>query len=320
MADFRLEDFTRGRPDLGALRSRILGTDRATRLARLVGTAAAMTSAALIVGLGYWGYGLVMRDVAGVPVIQALTDPARVAPLDPGGELARHTGLAVNTVAAEGTAAAPADRLALAPPPAELGEAALTMSALRPQARALTPVAEAGDAVASDPGAAELVAAAMVMPDTSAPLAEPLNLIAADVPGVARSLRPRLRPLADATAPAILATIGRDAVNAALAEALAPEPPGGAASIDPASLPSGASLAQLGAYDDAAMAAAEWERIEVMFGPLMQDKGRMIQEAGAGGKPFYRLRVAGFADMAEARKFCAALLAGNTSCIATQTP
>ncbi len=39
----------------------------------------------------------------------------RVAPSEPGGELAEHTGLAVNTIPAQGIAEAPADRLVLAP-------------------------------------------------------------------------------------------------------------------------------------------------------------------------------------------------------------
>ena len=60
----------------------------------------ALTSLALIAGLSAWGYQLAVRDVSGVPVIVALEGPMRVAPEDPGGQLAAHQGLAVNAVAA----------------------------------------------------------------------------------------------------------------------------------------------------------------------------------------------------------------------------
>jgi hypothetical protein len=51
---------------------------------------------ALVVGLGVWGYKLAVRDVRGVPVIQAMDGPMRIAPEIPGGEIADHQGLAVN--------------------------------------------------------------------------------------------------------------------------------------------------------------------------------------------------------------------------------
>lgn len=79
---------------------------------QLVGAAVSM---ALIVGLGVWGYRLMVRDVSGVPVIRAMSDTARMVPDDPGGQLAMHQGLAVNSVTADGSAKPPADRLVLAP-------------------------------------------------------------------------------------------------------------------------------------------------------------------------------------------------------------
>lgn len=94
--------------------------------------AGAMVSVALIAGVGVWGYKLMVRDVSGVPVVQALTGPVREAPADPGGMAAENQGLAVNSVAAEGSAAAPADRLMLAPEPVDVTEedAAGTLTAM----------------------------------------------------------------------------------------------------------------------------------------------------------------------------------------------
>ena len=51
------------------------------------------------------------------------------------------------------------------------------------------------------------------------------------------------------------------------------------------------------------------------FGDYMVGKDRVIQEAETGGQPFYRLRAMGFTDLADARRFCAVLVADGTNCI-----
>ncbi|GAB5437085.1 SPOR domain-containing protein [Falsiruegeria mediterranea] len=103
------------------------------QIAALMG---AVASVALVVGVGIWGYKLVSRDVSGVPVVRAIEGPMRVQPASPGGTPADHQGLAVNTVAAQGTAAPPPDRLVLAPKPVSLSEDDTPMGDLEP-----TPVA-----------------------------------------------------------------------------------------------------------------------------------------------------------------------------------
>ncbi|MFT6652193.1 MAG: hypothetical protein ACJAX2_002053, partial [Celeribacter sp.] len=60
----------------------------------------AVVSLALIVGLGVWGYNLMARDVSGVPVIRDMSGNARSVPENPGGQLAMHQGLSVNSVTA----------------------------------------------------------------------------------------------------------------------------------------------------------------------------------------------------------------------------
>jgi hypothetical protein len=96
------------------------GPERSNFIVRLTNLTGAALSLALLAGVGVWGTKMVMRDVSGVPVVRATEGPMREAPADPGGDAAANQGLAVNAVAAEGTAAAPADRLVLAPPPLEL--------------------------------------------------------------------------------------------------------------------------------------------------------------------------------------------------------
>jgi hypothetical protein len=85
------------------------------RLTTLTNVAGAVVSLALVVGIGVWGYKLLVRDVSGIPVVRAVAGDMRVRPNDPGGELAQHQGLSVNVIAAQGTAGRPADELHLAP-------------------------------------------------------------------------------------------------------------------------------------------------------------------------------------------------------------
>jgi len=115
------------------------------RAGALVQFAGAAVSLALIVGVGVWGYKLLVRDVNGIPVVRAMEGPMREAPGNPGGDLGLHTGLSVNEVAAVGEAAPPEDRLVLAPPVVGLSEDDLMVM----------PTAEAGEFLAGDalPGA-----------------------------------------------------------------------------------------------------------------------------------------------------------------------
>ena len=99
-------------------------------IGKAVNVAGALASLVLVVGVGIWGYKLLMRDVSGVPVVRALEGPMREQPKDPGGRPADHQGLAVNAVAARGTAAPPPDRLALAPRPVHLTDEDLPMGEL----------------------------------------------------------------------------------------------------------------------------------------------------------------------------------------------
>ena len=51
----------------------------------------------------------------------------------------------------------------------------------------------------------------------------------------------------------------------------------------------------------------------------MDGKARVIERATSGGRIFYRLRAHGFADLSEARRFCAAFVAENADCIPVTT-
>lgn len=314
---------------------------RAT-IGKAVNVAGALASLALVVGVGVWGYKLMMRDVSGVPVVRALEGPMRVLPEDPGGRPADHQGLAVNAVAAKGTAAAPSDRLALAPRPVRLSDEDAPMAKLdparnRPGVETASVDSEAMAAfrqgqvdalvetLTAEPDAEKAPEERIVQPEPLADSAaqpsatatreepesapEPTNVQAAvlDAPGLRRSPRPLARPARLASADAM----GADVVAAlsAAQDAVA------RVEVEPESVPAGTRLAQLGAFDSAEVARTEWDRLDARFGEYLDGKQRVIQKASSGGRTFYRLRAMGFDDLSDARRFCSALVAENADCI-----
>lgn len=292
---------------------------------RMVTLAGAAASIALVAGLGFWGYKLAVRDVQGVPVIQAIDGPMRITPTDPGGEIVDYQGLAVNNVAAVGAAAPLPDELVLAPRPVELtDEDTSGLAGAMPSGAALA-VAPG----ASQPGAADLALAAAPPKESASPtevaveaaLAEALGLLPEEVASdpasdvvleaaptlagegfvpetaMAVSPRPKARP---------------DSRSVSPSRALAIDAP---AEVDPATIPAGTRLVQFGAFDTADEARAEWVRLAGRFGELMASKGMVLQPAESGGRTFYRLRAHGFDDEDDARRFCIAFVAQDATCI-----
>ncbi|MFV2033760.1 MAG: SPOR domain-containing protein [Halocynthiibacter sp.] len=318
----------------------------------IVNWTGALISVGLLAGLGFWGYRLAVLDVSGIPVVRALEGPMRVLPDEPGGQEVLHQGLAVNTVKAEGQAAAAADTLILAPPPVSLIAADKPVVGTRPPVRVLAPSPDA-DAVAT--AANQILASLRVesiqpppalpqaLPNAAANEAEneaensgtddladdteitqtsaitPITPIAASVPGVARSLRPRPRPQDTPVAIAAAAAAAATAASADAEPIVAPEPVETLAEVsndvDPDSIAPGTSLVQLGAFESAEVAQSEWLRIVAVFPDSFADKARVVEEATSGGRRFYRLRAMGFSDLNQARSFCSVLLVKDAGCI-----
>jgi len=283
---------------------------QANSLGKLTYAIGSLVSIGLVVGMGVWGYKLLVRDVSGVPVIRAAEGPIRIQPEDPGGRQALHQGLSVNDVAAAGSAAEAADRLILAPAPLDLsfedtpstGNTGLTSASLNNGASA-----SVDDTASSEPQSD--VEAALALADSIAQGVEPLEdlqPIVASSPkikgGLGRSLRPRLRP----------ETLSRIQTVSAPTSVVPKE-------IDAASVPTGTRLAQLGAFKSEEIAREEWIRLSGKFEEYLAGKGRVIQKAESGGRTFYRLRAMGFDDLADARRFCSALVAEKAECIPVVT-
>ncbi|WP_109467316.1 SPOR domain-containing protein [Albibacillus kandeliae] len=294
-------------------------------IGRLVNILGAVASVALVAGIGVWGYKLLMRDVSGVPVVRALEGPMRIAPEDPGGRPADHQGLAVNEVAAYGTAAAPAEQVMLAPKPVELaaedkamdeleqekvaGDVSSTVDALvRELMSDSGDVDEEGDTSAVD-GPEVLTEAAVQLPATEPEETPAMFRPESGVgraPGLRESLRPSPRPAG------YVASHQPERLVRASASAPVQE-------IDSATLPAGTRLAQLGAFDTPDIARAEWDQLSQRFADYMGGKARVIQEAESGGRTFYRLRAMGFDDINDARRFCSVLVAESADCIPVTT-
>lgn len=295
----------------------------AEKVQRTVNVAGAVTSLALVVGLGFWGYKLAVRDVNGVPVIQALDGPMRIAPTDPGGEVADNQGLAVNTVAAVGIAAPPPEKLVLAPRPVELapedtaGLGATPMPGLS-EASAPTELLTGNPdlALAADP-ATESANPTEVAVDAA--LAEALG----EIPGDAAVVDdvPLVEEMAEPAPEGAITVSPRPKARPGAREAVAAAAPKEAAAmvaaneVDPATIAPGTRLVQFGTFDTAEEARAEWVRLQGRFGELMADKALVVQPAESGGRTFYRLRGHGFEDEADARRFCSAFVNESAVCI-----
>lgn len=289
---------------------RIDAPQQGQSIGALVNWIGAAVSLLLIVGVATWGYRLMVRDVSGVPVIRAASGPMRVQPDDPGGKPAENMGLAVNTVAAEGAAEAPADRLVLAPPPLDLTDEDILPADRAPDNAAQDTSEDSG----MEALIAELTASAKPLDQTPGAQPKPETIeetsqTAAETPadpdGLARSLRPRVRP---------------EQVVARLASTDPAVAPGASpVDVDPDTIAPGTRLVQLGAFDSADVARSEWTRLSGRFGDYLTGKKRVIQRAESGGRTFYRLRAMGFADLGDARRFCSVLVAENADCIPVVT-
>ncbi len=337
------------------------GASTRPSIARFTQIGAAAVSLALIAGIGAWGYTLVVRDVHGVPVVQAGEGAMRLQPESPGGRPAAHQGLAVNAVAAQGTAAPLPDQVVLAPAGASLAEEDLPQARLAAEvsapaaapedgpspallaladriAEGATPFAPIGEtapqevrvslggmrqapAVAEAPASEEPAAAIagraaddgaamdeVAEDEPKAPAEDAETAPLADAAGVqARSLRPQSRPGGLRTASLPMRSDAVPATGDTVAEA------------DPAELPPGTRLVQLGAYESAEVARSEWGRLDGRFGSYLEGKTRVVERAQSGGRTFWRLRAMGFEDLADARRFCAALMAEGADCIPVVT-
>lgn len=278
------------------------------RARRWTHIAGAVSSVALILGLGIWGYRLAVRDVTGVPVMRAMAGAMRIAPADPGGAQALNQGLTVNAVAAMGSALPAAEQITLAPAPATLlPEDAAPADTQVAEVQAADGVAQAllladpEDAAATEP---ELIASAPVE-DWMQPGPSVL-----ENPNVIRtSLRPQARPhsvTGGLQLKAVQTVSGTDAA--------APATPAFQA-IEAASIPKGTPLVQFGVFETPEAAQEHFVSLSSSFPEIMGSLTPVVFAAQSSGRNFYRLRAEGYATLDEAREFCKGIPESLSSCI-----
>lgn len=156
MAEANFDDFGEGGVSLRGLPTQ-----------KLINLAGGATSLLLVLGLAVWGYRLAVRDVNGIPVIQAMQGPMRIMPEDPGGQIAANVGLTVNRVAADAEGLPRTDNIILAPAPVQLSDGDLAPADRPASAPAAAPAAPAQPQTA----VAAVAAPALVTP--AAPDAAP---------------------------------------------------------------------------------------------------------------------------------------------------
>ena len=250
----------------------------------------------LLAGGVYWAVNIASRDVTKIPVVSAQLSPMREAPENPGGKATENQGLNVTQVAAMENPPV-AETIVLAPVAQPLAEEDLPEAERLQMANAVaTPAPDGETELAVDVNA---LADAIVVGEK--PLSDikplPVRVEGANIEQALRmalavdetpsglspprtTIRPKLRP------------------RATQAASVVPTKPAIAA---------GSVLVQFGAYDSAAVAEQEWTRISAKLANFLGTQTRVIQKAQSGGRTFYRLRVAGFGDIAEARRFCSAV-------------
>jgi hypothetical protein len=250
----------------------------------------------LLAGGVYWAVNIASRDVTKIPVVSAQLSPMREAPENPGGKATENQGLNVTQVAAMENPPV-AETIVLAPVAQPLAEEDLPEAERLQMANAVaTPAPDGETELAVDVNAlADAIVAGEKPLSDIKPL--PVRVEGANIEQALRmalavdetpsglspprtTIRPKLRP------------------RATQAAAVVPTKPVIAA---------GSVLVQFGAYDSAAVAEQEWTRISAKLANFLGTQTRVIQKAQSGGRTFYRLRAAGFGDIAEARRFCSAV-------------
>ena len=290
----------------------------ADRIAKITQWAGTVCSVLVLLGAVYWAYELAVRDARGIPVVRAAEGPLRIAPTTPGGEISANQGLAVNAVAAKGGSETLPDVVTLAPAPTQLAQEDVAETASAETASAEAPAA-------IEANAAETVADTPIMAETlTDQTGSALTDLAAKTPDVmpisdeAAVEAALAMALSDGNEPATMSNTDAAQPAELVSQDVAPDtgvtaPP--TSEIDPATIPAGTKLVQLGAFDDDASARAAWAGLQTQFTDLIGTKALVVQQAKSGGRVFFRLRAHGFADEDETRRFCAALLAENASCI-----
>lgn len=286
--------------------SQFLSSDTGTR--RLVYGAAGL-GGLLVLGIGGWA--LMGHHQSGVPVLGPPPVAMKTKPVDPGG------------MQVDGLSAPEADDGQAHPVPAPEKPNPGALAAQYGQQAAKTAATEGsvpGDVASADQAKAPATGAEGTAPegDASAPGA-PAQTDASQQP---ESLPESGTGVADESASGDAAASAPAAAPAApVPGKVAPKPtPKKAAPADatpPAASTGGTGgkfRVQLAALQNEAQAQQEWSRLKTRYPTLFADRTPVIEKVQRDNAVFYRLRVGGFASVAETRSFCSAVRERGLGC------
>lgn len=125
-------------------------------------------------------------------------------------------------------------------------------------------------------------------------------------------------PAIAATDLAVAEALGLDTsqlIRASVEVGAAPEPRPQSRSERRVVTAGGGEAVQLGAFPAEELALAEWQTLVRRFPDLLEGTDRRIERVEREDRSFWRLRAGGFPDIADARRFCAALTAVDAECV-----
>ncbi|MFT8721569.1 MAG: SPOR domain-containing protein [Acetobacter malorum] len=295
--------------------SQFLSSDTGTR--RLVYGAAGL-GGLLVLGIGGWA--LMGHHQSGVPVLGPPPVAMKTKPVDPGG------------MQVDGLSAPEADDGQAHPVPAPEKPNPGALAAQYGQQAAKTAATEGsapGDVASADQAKGPSAGADGAAPEGDAPAA-PGTSAQTDAPQQPESLPETSTGVADDSASGDAAASAPAAAPAApvpskVAPKPAPKKVAPAEDAEPArkteeaapvaSAGTGGKFrVQLAALQNEAQAQQEWSRLKTRYPTLFADRSPVIEKVQRDNAVFYRLRVGGFASVAETRSFCSAVRERGLGC------
>ncbi|MEM9045573.1 MAG: SPOR domain-containing protein [Pseudomonadota bacterium] len=326
-----------GRAPTGPERMRSVGQTLSTWL----GAAAAT---AVLVALGSWFYHLGVRDAQQVPIIRASTQPVKIRPVDPGGEVTPHQTIDsynAGTVQQAGTT-----ETQLADPAPTLTQEDVAMADLRPEPKPETApetqalavqsateelgIPEANDLVVEvTPEQQELAVQEPVQVPSAEPQATEVEpeevtdvavltddtVVEEVVPTPAEQVIAKPvstgNPFAPDYSPQVIKRPPNLRVRMLAARASADT---GATDLAKAAEASQIKV-QLQASPSRDVVMNSWKKIRQDHADLLSQKALVVGVTQSGGVTYYRLRLGPFKDRAEATATCQALRGRGQDCI-----
>lgn len=253
-------------------------------------------SVALLAGGVYWAFSIASRDVTQIPVVSAQNTPMREAPENPGGKATENQGLNVTQVAAMENPPV-SETIVLAPVTQPLADEDLPTAERRQMSTSIPATPHEGETeLAVDMNA---LADAIIAGEKSLSVIQPMP-VRVEGANIEQALRMALAVDESPSGLSPPRTTIRPKLRPSATQAAVRLPAVPAIAV-------GSALVQFGAYDSQAVAEQEWTRISAKLASFLGTQTRVIQKVESGGRTFYRLRAAGFNDVAEARRFCSAV-------------